>query len=83
MPDDARRLDEQSTLRRSQILNLPYYDTSSQSLPIHKNLLTNEELYRYKVVPLENDSYNLHFGIINTTSQNTMQELRHRFANLS
>ncbi len=80
MPDDARRLDEQSTLRRSQILNLPYYDTSSQALPIHKNLLTNEELYRYKVVPLENDSYNLHFGIINTTSQNTMQELRHRFA---
>jgi type II secretory ATPase GspE/PulE/Tfp pilus assembly ATPase PilB-like protein len=80
MPDDARRLDEQSTLRRSQILNLPYFDTSSQELPIYKNLLSNDELYRYKVVPLSSDSYNLHFGIVNTTSQNTMNELRHKFA---
>ncbi len=78
--DDARKLDEQSTLRRSRILNLPYFDTSAQQLPINKNILSTQELYNFKVVPLSSDSYNLHFGIINTTSQNTMQELRHRFA---
>jgi type II secretory ATPase GspE/PulE/Tfp pilus assembly ATPase PilB-like protein len=80
MTDDARRLDEQSTLRRSRILNLPYFDTSAQQLPILKNILSNDELYNYKVVPLGSDSYNLHFGIVNTTSQNSMQILRQRFA---
>ncbi|MBP7821158.1 type II/IV secretion system protein [Candidatus Saccharibacteria bacterium] len=78
--DDARRLEEQSTLRRARILNMSYFDTSAQDLQLYKDILSNEELYSLKVVPLVADTYNIQFGVTNTTSQSSMVNLRNRFA---
>lgn len=80
MPQDARSIEEQNTLRRAQILNLQYADTSRPGeKKIFKDLLTNEELYNLKVVPLNNDDNTIAFGVTNTTSQQTMTQLRQRF----
>lgn len=80
MIDEARRLDEQSTQRRAGILNMSYFDTSIRELELYPDILTVEELYRLKTVPLITDNYNIKFGVTNTTSQSTMADLRQRFA---
>lgn len=80
MPDEARRLEEQSTHRRARILNMSYFDTSAQELSLYKNILPIAELYSLKVIPLIADDYNIQFGVTNTTSQSTMTNLKQRFA---
>lgn len=80
MSQDARRSEEQSTQRRSQILGMTYFDTSIQSdRPLFKDLLTIQELEQNKVVPLKADAHNILFGVTNTTSQQTMQAIRGKF----
>lgn len=79
MSQDARRDEELSTLRRAQILNLQYADTSSGEKKLYKDLLTTQQLYDYKVVPLVADDHHVTFGITNTTSQQTMTNLRNQF----
>ncbi len=80
MSQDARRDEELSTQRRAQILNLQYADTSGPGQKVlYKDLLTNEELYQYKVVPLYSDDHTVNFGVTNTTSQQVMSNLRQRF----
>lgn len=80
MVDEARALEEQRALRRAQLLNIPYEDTSAGNLNLYPDVLSVAELYDYKVVPLYSDEHNLKFGITNTTSQNTMTNLKQRFA---
>ncbi len=80
MSQDARFDEEQATLRRSRILGLGYFDTSSSAnKALYKELLTVEELYRLRVVPLQADQNSILFGVTNTTSQSTMNQLRQRF----
>lgn len=79
MSQDARRDEELSTQRRAQILNLQYADTSYGEKKLYKDLLTTQELYDSKVIPLVADDHNITFGITNTTSQQTMTNLRNRF----
>jgi type II secretory ATPase GspE/PulE/Tfp pilus assembly ATPase PilB-like protein len=80
MSQDARYDEEQSTLRRARILGLPYIDTSQiANKPLYKDLLSKEELYNFKVIPLQYDSHNLTFGVTNITSQATMTLLKQRF----
>lgn len=80
MSQDARYDDEQSTQRRARILGLPYVDTSQlTNKPLYKELLTKEELYQQRIIPLQADDHNITFGITNTTSQATMSGLRQRF----
>jgi len=80
MSQDARRDEELSTQRRSQILGLQYADTSQmRSKPLYKELLSNDELYHLRVIPLMADSSNITFGVTNTTSRQTMEQLRQRF----
>lgn len=66
-------------MRRAQILNLQYYDTSTGEKQLYKELLTNEEIERQRVVVLWSDAHNIHFGITNNTSHQSMTELRQRF----
>jgi len=78
--DEARRDEEQSTLKRARILGLPYIDTSTVTdKPLYKDLLSVPELYEYKVIPIFADKSSISFGITNTTSQTTMSTLRQRF----
>lgn len=80
MSQDARVDEEQSTLRRARILGLPYIDTSRPGKKsLYPDLLTKEELYKMKVIPIQADAHNITFGVTNTTSQTTMSSLRQRF----
>lgn len=80
MSQDARRDEETSTQRRARILNLPYFDTSQvTSKSLFKDILTLDEIQKSRVIPLQADSHNIAFGITNTTSQQTMSNIRQRF----
>jgi type II secretory ATPase GspE/PulE/Tfp pilus assembly ATPase PilB-like protein len=80
MSQDARYDDEHSTLRRARILGLSYIDTSQIiGKTLYKDILTKDELYHLKIVPIQADSHNITFGVTNTTSQTTMSSLRQRF----
>lgn len=80
MSETLRQDDEANTLRRARILGLQYVDTSKiANKLINKDLLPNNELYQYKVVPITFDQHNILFGITNTTSPNTLQYLKRRF----
>ncbi len=80
MSQDARRDEEQITQRRAAVLKLNYADTSGPSKPLFKDILSVPELYQLRVIPLQADQHYIHFGITNTTSQQTMNMLRSRFA---
>ena len=80
MVDEARTIEEQTTLRRARLLNLPYEDTSTYEVPLYPDILSVPELYQLKIIPLSSDQSNLKFGITNTTSQSTMTNLQQRFA---
>ncbi len=80
MSQDARLDEEVNTQRRAQVLGLQYIDTSKVAEPkLYKELLTNQELYSLKVIPVMVDKSHVLFGITNTTSQQTMKSLTQRF----
>lgn len=79
MSQDARYDEEQSTLRRAQILNLQYFDTSVGDKKIYKDILTTQELYNLRVIPLDAADQSINFGVTNTTAQQTMTNIRNRF----
>lgn len=66
-------------MRRAQILGMAYADTSLGDKQLFKDILSNEELARLKVVPLRVDDHNISIGVTNNTSQATMQSLKDRF----
>ena len=83
MSQDARRDEEDATLRRARLLGFNYVDTST--LPqkaLYKDMLTKEEMYQKRVIPLQADQSNVLFGITTTTSQQTINELRQRFSDI-
>src|SRR3989344_6025708 len=79
MSQDARRDEEDNTLRRAQILNLQYSDTSEGQKQLYKDLLPVQDMYDLRVVPLNADEHNVTFGVTNTTSQQTMTQMRQQF----
>jgi type II secretory ATPase GspE/PulE/Tfp pilus assembly ATPase PilB-like protein len=80
MSQDARRDEEQNTQRRAQILGLQYADTSQiAQKQLYPDMLTKQELYDLKTIPLFVDQGNVTFGVTNTTSRQTMEQLRQRF----
>lgn len=79
MSNDARRDEELATQRRAEILNLAYFDTSIPEKPLYKDILTIDELKQLRVIPLESREGHLLLGITNTTSQQTIQNMRNRF----
>jgi type II secretory ATPase GspE/PulE/Tfp pilus assembly ATPase PilB-like protein len=80
MSQDVRNDDELSTQRRARILGMTYVDTSGSDKQLFKDLLTNQEMYDLRIVPLQMDQSNLLFGITTTTPQTSMQQLSQRFA---
>ncbi len=80
MSQDARIDEEQATQRRARVLGMNYVDTSQlPEKPLYKELLTTQELYQLKLVPVRADKSNLLFGVTTTTSQQAMASLRQRF----
>ncbi len=76
---DVRSQEEGVAARRAQVLGLSYVDTSKLQKQLYKNVLSATEMYQLKVVPLVADAHNIHFGILTTTAQQTINNLRGRF----
>ncbi len=76
---EQRQIDEQNTQRRAEVLGLEYHDTSPSDKNLYKQVLTLDELYKLRVIPVVADEHNIMFGITNTTSQQTMTDLKNRF----
>ncbi|HSX06909.1 MAG TPA: ATPase, T2SS/T4P/T4SS family [Candidatus Saccharimonadia bacterium] len=80
MSQDARRDEEVATERRAQILRVKYLNTAHMAeKPLFKDILTTEEMYRLRVIPINADRSNILFGVTTTTSQQTMDELMRSF----
>jgi len=79
MSQDARRDEELATERRAQILAVQYLNTTQIDKLLFNDILTVEEMYRLRVVPIQADRSNILFGVTTTTSQQTMNELLKRF----
>jgi len=80
MSQDARRDEELATERRALILGVNYLDTSQLAdKPLYRDVLTLDELYKLRIIPINVDKSNILFGITTTTSQQTMQALTARF----
>ncbi len=77
--DEARTIEEHSTQRRSQILGMSYHDTSGGDKPLFNDVLSVDEIKNIKAIPLHADEHNIHFGVTNMTSHQTMDGLRNRF----
>lgn len=84
MSQSARQDEEAATLRRAGLLGLNYVDTSAvQQKTLFKDYLSVPEMYKLRVIPLEaNKETGLLFGITNTTSQQTINDLRQRFSDM-
>ncbi len=83
MSQDARLDEERMTQRRAQVLGLDYIDTSKiAEKTLYPDLLTKQELYNLRVIPLQSDKSNILFGITTTTSQQTINGLRMRFSDV-
>lgn len=83
MSQDARHDQEIATQRRAALLGLNYVDTSAMpEKPLYKDLLTVQEMYQSRVVPISADQSNILFGITTTTSQQTIHALQARFNEL-
>jgi type II secretory ATPase GspE/PulE/Tfp pilus assembly ATPase PilB-like protein len=79
MQDPARISEEQNTQRRARLLNIAYEDSSAREISLFPDILSVQEMYDLRVVPISADQYNIKFGITNTTSQSTMSSLQSRF----
>lgn len=78
--DEARRNEELATQRRAQLLGFAYIDTSAMAdKPLFRDLLSLEELYQKRVVPLHVEKSRIVFGITTTTPQPVLSELESRF----
>lgn len=77
---DGRAIDEQNTLKRANLLGLQYHDTSYPGeKKLFKDILSTQELYNLKVIPLDIQSNGITFGVTTNTSQVIMSNLRQRF----
>lgn len=81
MSQDARRDEEAATQRRANLLGLNYVDTSLiDNKTLYRELLTNDEMYKLRIIPLRVEKSQILFGITTTTSQQTMKQLEQRYA---
>lgn len=77
---DGRAIDEQNTQQRAALLGLQYYNTSSsENKLLYKDILSTQEIYGLRVIPLSSSGNSIVFGITTNTSQVTMNNLRQKF----
>ena len=80
MSQNVRLDDEMATARRARVLGLEFTDTSKiTNKLLYKELITPEELRQFRMIPITATEHQIHFGVTNTTSQKTMESIKHRF----
>lgn len=73
--------EEASTETRAGLIKLDYLDSRTiTDIPLATNILTIEEMYKDKLVPLYDKGSGYTFGITVGTPQQTLRSLRERFA---
>lgn len=79
-----REQDERSTQQRAALLGIQYFDTRgvATTAPLIPDVLSVEEMYDGKMVPLEagSDEKVYIFGVTSTTPQSTMRKLEQQYA---
>ncbi len=77
---DARRIEEQTTQRRAQVLGFDYIDTFAMlEKPLYRDYLSLDELYKFRVIPIHAEKGSIVFGITTTTPQQVLHNLVQRF----
>lgn len=79
MPQDVREQEELTTQRRAGVLGVTYINTSHLQKQLFKNVLPIAQMEQLKIVPIVADEHYIHFGIVTTTSQQTINQLRSNF----
>jgi type II secretory ATPase GspE/PulE/Tfp pilus assembly ATPase PilB-like protein len=80
MSQDARLDEELSTQRRARVLGYNYVNSSLiKDKILYHDILSVDELYKLRLIPLQSDKSNILFGITTTTSQQAIQAMRTRF----
>lgn len=79
MSQDGRLIEEQSTQRRAQILGMVYQNTYKTEKTLYQDVLTVPEMRQLRVIPVIVEEHRILFGITNTTSHQTMTQLKARF----
>lgn len=75
-----REQEESSTQQRAGLLKIEYLDSRTiQGIPLATDILTNEEMYDSKLVPLYDSDAGYTFGITIGTPQQILRTLRDRF----
>lgn len=75
-----RDQEELSTKQRAQLLKIPYTDSRTlNDIALATGILTNQEMYQSKMVPLYDNSSGYTFGITIGTPQQVLRDLRSRF----
>ena len=75
-----REQEEASTKQRADLLKIDYVDARTiADIPLATGILTNEEMYKDKIVPLYNNESGYKFGITIGTPQQLLRTLRDRF----
>lgn len=81
MSQDARYDEEYATQRRARLLGFDYINTSTQADKVlYKDLLTTDDLKKYRIIPILVEKGHIVFGITTTTSQQTIAQLKQHFA---
>jgi len=79
-----RETEEKATQKRAELLGLEYYDAreGEDTLPLATETISIDEMYRNRIVPLRQGSYNQShfFGITSSTPQSYINELRDRYS---
>ena len=79
-----RDQDEKATRERAAILGLSYLDTREfeTTLPLTQGVLSNEEMYKGRLVPLVagNEQEPFRFGVTSQTPQSLIQQLRQEYS---
>lgn len=75
-----RENEEQNTKKRADLLKIAYVDTRElQNAPLITGVLTNQEMYEHKLVPLYDRGSSYTFAITIGTPQPMLTKLRERF----
>lgn len=75
-----REQEEQSTKQRANLLKIDYLDSRTiTDIPLATGILTIEEMYESKIVPLYNNQSGYTFGITIGTPQQLLRTLRDKF----
>lgn len=77
--DSFRQNQEDAAARRAALLGLGYFDTSGIQKQLYKDVMSIQEMYDKRVVPLEASKGHILFGVTNTTSQQTINQLRQEY----